>query len=139
MKMKRYFMNSSLLYTVLAMVFGVFYREFTKFNSFMAPTKLSFIHPHYFVLGMVFFLMLLILEKQFSFSTEKTKKILVAYHVGLNIAVAGFLARGIMQVWDIVPSKALDASLSGIAGIGHVLLGVSMILISLQIRKSVAE
>ena len=67
MKMKRYFMNSSLLYTVLAMVFGVFYREFTKFNSFMAPTKLSFIHPHYFVLGMVFFLLLFLFLAKFIF------------------------------------------------------------------------
>lgn len=38
--MKRY-MNASLLYALLAMVGGVFYREFTKFNGFTARTSLG--------------------------------------------------------------------------------------------------
>ena len=52
--MKRY-MNSALLYAVLAMVGGVFYREFTKFNGFTGKTALGVVHTHYFVLGMVFY------------------------------------------------------------------------------------
>ena len=38
--MKRY-MNLALLYAVLAMARGVFYREFTKFNGFTARTALG--------------------------------------------------------------------------------------------------
>ena len=38
--MKRY-MNMALLYAVLAMVGGVFYREFTKINGFTAKTTLA--------------------------------------------------------------------------------------------------
>ena len=41
------------------MVGGVFYREFTKFNGFTARTALGVVHTHYFLLGMVFFLLLL--------------------------------------------------------------------------------
>ena len=41
--MKRY-MNMALLYAVLAMVGGVFYREFTKFNGFTAKTTLGVVH-----------------------------------------------------------------------------------------------
>ena len=37
--MKRY-MNAALLYAVLAMAGGVFYREFTKFTGFTAKTTL---------------------------------------------------------------------------------------------------
>ena len=48
--MKRY-MNTALLYAVLAMVGGVFYREFTKFNGFTAKTALGVVHTHYFLLG----------------------------------------------------------------------------------------
>ncbi len=36
-------------------------------------------------------------------------------------------------------SRALDASISGIAGIGHMTLGVSMVLLLLQLRKQVAK
>ena len=60
--MKRY-MNAALLYAVLAMAGGVFYREFTKFTGFTAKTTLSVIHTHYFMLGMAVFLLLLLLEK----------------------------------------------------------------------------
>ena len=58
--MKRY-VNAAFLYAVLAMAGGVFYREFTKFNCFSAKTTLGVVHTHYFLLGMVFFLLLLLL------------------------------------------------------------------------------
>lgn len=60
--MKRY-MNMALVYAILAMVGGVFYREFTKFNGFTGRTTLGVVHTHYFLLGMVFFLLLLLLER----------------------------------------------------------------------------
>ena len=52
--MKRY-ANASLLYALIAMAGGVFYREFTKFSGFTGKTALSVVHTHYFLLGMVFF------------------------------------------------------------------------------------
>lgn len=91
--MKRY-MNTALIYAVLAMVGGVFYREFTKFNGFTAKTTLGVVHTHYFMLGMVFFLLLLLLEKNFSFTGRKTGRILAAYHVGLNLTAVMFVVRG---------------------------------------------
>ena len=44
--MKRY-MNLTLLYAVLAMVGGVFYREFTKFNGFTDKTTLGVVPVSY--------------------------------------------------------------------------------------------
>lgn len=137
--MKRY-MNSAILYAVLAIVFGVFYREFTKFNGFTGKTNLSVMHTHYFLLGMFFFLALVLLEKNFHFSDQKnTGKMLVVYHIGLNITALSFLMRGLTQVWGTALSKGMDASISGIAGIGHILTGVSMLLILLKVRKQVSD
>lgn len=137
--MKRY-MNSAILYAVLAIVFGVFYREFTKFNGFTGKTNLSVMHTHYFLLGMFFFLALVLLEKNFHFSDQKnTGKMLVVYHIGLNITALAFLMRGLTQVWGTALSKGMDASISGIAGIGHILTGVSMLLILLKVRKQVSD
>lgn len=127
--------NLSLTYGVIAMAFGVFYREFTKFSSFTGRTSLSFLHTHYFMLGMFFFLLLMLAEKAFSFSTPKTRRVLAAYQAGLNITGLGFLLRGLTQVWGTDLSRALDASISGVAGIGHILTGVSLVLLLLQIRK----
>ena len=95
--MKRY-MNMALLYAVLAMIGGVFYREFTKFNGFTGKTALGVVHTHYFLLGTVFFLLLLLLEKSFSFTGTMTGRILVIYHIGLNLTSVMFVIRGVFQV-----------------------------------------
>lgn len=135
--MKRY-MNMALLYAVLAMVGGVFYREFTKINGFTAKTTLAVVHTHYFLLGMVFFLLLVLLEKSFSFTGPKAGRVLAVYHIGLNLTVVMFVVRGIVQVLGTALSAGMDAAISGIAGIGHILLWISMVLLLMQIRRSVA-
>lgn len=134
--MKRY-MNLALLYAVLAMVGGVFYREFTKFNSFTGKTALGVVHTHYFLMGMVFFLLLLLLEKNFSFTTAKTGRVLVSYQIGLNLTAVMFVVRGVTQVLGTALSAGMSAAISGIAGIGHILLGVSLVLLLVQIKRSV--
>ena len=136
--MKRY-ANTALLYAILAMVGGVFYREFTKFNSFSAKTTLSVVHTHYFLMGMVFFLLLLMLEKAFSFTGAKTGRVLALYHVGLNLTAVLLVVRGVFQVLGTSLSAGMNAAISGIAGIGHILLGVSLILMLLQIKHSVTK
>lgn len=128
-------MNSALFYAILAMAGGVFYREFTKFNSFTGKTTLSVVHTHYFLLGMVFFLLLLLLEKGFSFTSEKTVRILVAYHIGLNLTAVMFVVRGVAQVLIPALSFGMSAAISGFAGIGHILSGVSMVLLLVQIKR----
>lgn len=135
--MKRY-MNLSLVYAVLAMVGGVFYREFTKFNGFTGKTTLGVVHPHYFLLGMVFFLLLLLLEKNFGFTGPKTGRVLAAYQVGLNLTTVMFVVRGVTQVLGTSLSSGMTAAISGMAGIGHIILGVSLVMLLVQIRRSVA-
>lgn len=135
--MKRY-INFSLLYAVLAMAGGVFYREFTKFNGFSGKTSLSVVHTHYFLLGMVFFLLMLLLEKNFSFTDTKTGRILAVYHTGLNLTAVMLVIRGVTQVLGITLSSGAGAAISGIAGIGHILLGVSLVLVLVQIRRNVS-
>ena len=134
--MKKY-ANSALFYAIAAMVFGVFYREFTKFMGFTGETALSVMHTHYFMLGMVMFLLMLLLEKQFAFTNGKTGKVLLVYHAGLNLTGVMFLIRGVTQVMGTPLSSGMNAAISGMAGIGHILLGVSMVLLLVQIKKSV--
>lgn len=134
--MKKY-ANSALIYAIAAMVFGVFYREFTKFMGFTGETALSVMHTHYFMLGMVMFLLMLLLDKQFAFTNGKTGRVLLVYHAGLNLTGVMFLIRGVAQVLGTPLSSGVNAAISGMAGIGHILLGVSMVLLLVQIKKSV--
>lgn len=134
---KRY-ANYALAYALAAMAGGVFYREFTKFQQFTGKTTLSVVHTHYFLLGMFFFLLLMLAEKSLSFSSSRAAKAVVTYQAGLNITALGLLARGLTQVWGTALSRGMDASLSGVSGIGHILMGVSLVLILLDIRKKAA-
>ena len=68
--MEKRYANLALVYAVTAMIFGVFYREFTKFEQFTGRTNLSVMHTHYFLLGMFFFLILMLIEKNFAFSDK---------------------------------------------------------------------
>lgn len=44
------------------------------------------------------------------------------------------VVRGMVQVLVPALSAGMNAAISGIAGIGHILLGVSMVLLLLQIK-----
>lgn len=134
--MKKY-INISLVYAVAAMAGGVFYREFTKFNQFTGVTALGKVHTHLFLLGMVVFLLValfadrLALEKQKSFSTFMT-----VYNIGVPLTSVMLLVRGITQVLGLSLSKGASAAISGIAGIGHILTGVGIVLLLLALRKA---
>lgn len=135
--MKKY-VNTALLYAALAMAGGVFYREFTKFNGFTAKTSLSLVHTHYFMLGMALFMLLLLLEKNFSFTGPKTGRVLAVYHTGLNLTAVMLLVRGVPQVLGANLPSGMDAAISGIAGIGHILLGSGLVLLLVQIKRSIS-
>ena len=95
------------------------------------------VHTHYFLLGMVFFLLLLVLEKNFSFTGAATGRVLAVYHVGLNLTAVMLAVRGVIQVLGNTLSSGVNAAISGMAGIGHILLGVSLVLLLLQVKRSV--
>ena len=108
--MEKRYADAAIFYAAAAMVFGVFYREFTKFNGFTGKNNLSVMHTHYFLLGMFFFLILMLLEKNFRFSGgEKIGIILTVYHIGLNVTALGFLFRGLTQVWGTELSRPVNA------------------------------
>lgn len=136
--MKKY-ANSALVYAVLAMVGGVFFREFTKFNAFDGATTLAFVHTHYFALGMIMFLLLLVLEKTLRITDRSVGRAVAAYHVGLSATALMLVVRGVPQVLGIELARGMDAAISGIAGLGHIVLGVSIVLILLGVKRAVAR
>lgn len=137
--MTKHFSNAALAYALLAMAGGVFYREFTKLSGFSGRTALGTVHTHYLVLGTVLFLLLLLLQKDFSFATARTGRVLAVYHAGLNLTAVMLAVRGVVQVRGIPLSAAAGGALSGMAGLGHILLGVSLVLVLLQVRRAAAR
>lgn len=140
MSKSKSYLTTAITYALLALLGGVFFREFTKAVGYTGLTTLSVVHTHFFMMGMVFFILLALLENAFGFSNAKhVQAWIVAYQVGLNITVAGLLARGIAQATQTVLSNGLDASLSGVSGIGHATLGISLVMILRTVRKAASK
>lgn len=115
--------RTSMIYMIIGLIFGVYYREFTKFSDFTGETQLSVLHTHTLMLGMFFFLVLLLLEKNFQLSQHKNfQKFFLLYNLGLAVTLLMFLVHGTMTVLGY----ADHAAISGIAGLGHIIITVGL-------------
>lgn len=121
-------------YTTLGLLGGVFYREFTKHQGFHGHTQLSVLHTHLLALGTLLGLILLLLERSFTLSaTAQWKPMLVTYHAGLVVTTVMMTSKGILQVLD---SGVKDSpALAGIAGLGHILLTLSLVFLLMGLKK----
>lgn len=133
--------NTSMAYFIAAMVAGVFYREFTKFQGFTGKTTLGVMHTHLLVLGMFFFLTAaLFCGMERSLAQNKTfRKFYALYNISLPFLSLMLLVRGILQVNGTRLSSGINAMISGFAGISHILMMVSLILFFVSLRKAFAE
>mgnify|MGYP000880853203 CR=1 FL=1 len=119
----------SFFYSMLGLFLGAFYREFTKMNGFTGKTVLSGLHTHVLVLGAFFFLIVLLLEKSFEITKGKNfNKFFLTYNIGLLITVIMMAIRGCIEVLNLEISTMIDSSISGIAGLGHIIITIAYIL-----------
>ncbi|HHV96299.1 MAG TPA: DUF2871 domain-containing protein [Clostridiaceae bacterium] len=126
--MKR-FAKLSFLYGILGLFLGVFYREFTKINGYTEETVLSGLHTHVVVLGTFFFLIVLLLENSFELTRNKNfNKFFITYNIGLLLTVIMMAIRGCVEVLNLEISTMIDSSISGIAGLGHIIIAIAYIL-----------
>ncbi|WP_294468188.1 DUF2871 domain-containing protein [uncultured Anaerofustis sp.] len=137
--MKR-LLNTSFMYAVLAMIGGVFYREFTKYNDFTGVTMLRGVHGHLFMLGMIMFLVILLLNEKFDIvSSNKFNMFYIIYNIGVLLTSVMLTVHGVIEVLNVNASKALLSSISGIAGIGHILAGIGIVLLFFMLKESINE
>ncbi len=137
--MKKY-INIAFLYAIVAMVGGVFYREFTKFNDFTGVTALGKVHTHFFLLGMVVFLLVALFSALGDLEKIKSFRLFARfYHPGLILMGIMLVVRGVAQVLGLELSSGLDAAISGVAGIGHILLGIGIVLLLNSLKTLAAQ
>lgn len=63
----------------------------------------------------------------------KINRAVLFCNIRLNLTAIMLIVRGIIQVLDL---NVIPALISGIASVGHIILGVSLILILLDIKKA---
>lgn len=133
--MKKY-VNVSFVYAILALICGVFYREFTKLNGFIGKTSLGVMHVHFFVLGTIVFLIIALYSMITNIEEQKEfKRFFTLYNISLPFMVIMFMVRGIIQVLNMEISTGMNAAVSGVAGISHILMMISIVFLFLALKK----
>lgn len=125
------------IYTALGLLGGLFYREFTHAREFVGATQLAVVHTHLLALGTIFMLMLLALEKLFDLGEQKSFRVFFwLYNIGLIITVGMQTTLGIMTVLDHGVKPEIPM-LSGISGLGHMLLTAALIALFTALGKRI--
>jgi hypothetical protein len=120
------------VYMILGVLSGLFYREFTKLNDFTGDSQLSVVHTHILALGMLFFLVVLALEKLFTLTAGKLfTAFFWVYNAGLALTIGMMILRGMMTVLGHEPGAALD----GISGLGHITITLGLIFFFINLGK----
>lgn len=133
-------LNYALAYAILAMCGGVFYREFTRFNGFEGTTALGKVHTHFFLLGMMMYLIIALFMRDNDFSGKRAFKVFRAvYNTGVPLTGIMLGVRGVFEVLGTELSKGASAAISGIAGIGHILTGMGIVMLILIFKNCAAK
>lgn len=121
-------------YVTLGLLGGLYYREFTKYNDFEGATQLSVVHTHFLALGMLFFLVVLALEKLFGLSANKSFRVFFAtYNAGLVLTATMMVIKGTLQV---LGSPSADSpAIAGISGLGHITITVGLIAFLIALKQ----
>lgn len=122
-------------YMLAGVASGLFYREFTKLNDFPEGqfTQLGLAHTHLLTLGFVILLIVLLLEKAFALSRSRLFAwFFWVYNAGVILTAAMLVWHGSLTVLGLEASKAI----AGIAGTGHILLTVGMVLLFLALGRA---
>lgn len=130
-------LNVALIYALAAMAGGVFYREFTKYRGFTGVTALGKVHTHLFLLGMIVFLLVALFAARYDLEKIKLFRVFLwVYNIGVVLMSAMLLVRGVPQVLGSTLSRAADAAISGLAGIGHMMTGIGLVLLLISLKKA---
>jgi cbb3-type cytochrome oxidase subunit 1 len=125
-------------YLLAGLGVGLFFREFTQANDFPDSefTQLAVVHTHLLTLGFIVLLLVLALERLFALSASK----LFGWFFWLYNA--GVILTAAMMVWHgtlTVLGRKEESMISGIAGLGHILLTIALILFMLALGGAISK
>lgn len=100
-------------------------------------TALGKVHTHLFLLGMMMFLLVALFSAQGYLEKQRAFRVFLRlYNVGVPLTAVMMAVRGVTQVLGMSLSAGASASISGLAGIGHILTGAGIILLLVSLRRA---
>ncbi|RFU38997.1 DUF2871 domain-containing protein [Actinomadura logoneensis] len=123
-------------YMIIGLVGGLYYREITKLNDFTGDSQLGLVHTHVLALGMLFFLVVLALEKLFTLTAGRLfNAFFWTYNAGLALTVAVMTVRGTQTVLG----QHTPGAATALAGVGHITLTVGLIFFFVNLGRCLTK
>lgn len=132
-------LKDAIVFLFMGLIGGVFYREFTVLYGWQNKTALSLVHVHLLGLGFLTFLVIYSIIKNNSYLLNKLSFPLKVYITGLILLVVSFMVRGIYTITSQDTILFKDVYLSKFAGLAHILLGLGIVLVFLNILNNKNE
>lgn len=129
-------LGATTVYIVLGLGAGLFYREFTKANGFPdgLSGQLAVAHTHILTLGALVSLIVLALEGAFRLSDGRLFRwFFWIYNLGVVVTTAALAWHGVLQVLG----ADVSATVPGIAGLGHIIIGAGFVLLLISLRGAI--
>lgn len=108
-------LKTTLIFSILALLFGAFYREYTKYLNFDGKTTLSILHTHTFLIAVFLPLIFTLITEHLKHSIKEMKNLIIIYYAGFFLTIGAMFARGITEVKAIALTSGIDHMISGIA------------------------
>ena len=70
-----------------------------------------------------------------AFGIQGFKRFYIVHNIALPFMAGMMVVRGILQVLNVNLTHAADAAISGIAGVSHILITISLILFFIMLKK----
>lgn len=130
-------LNLSLIYAIVGLLGGVFFREFSKMNGFTGKTVLANVHTHLLMLGMVVFLIVALFCAHFKKlpETKGFKVFLIVYNVGVAMTVVMMAVRGVTEVLGLELTRGANGAISGISGVSHIIVAAGIVRMILCLKR----
>ncbi|MFL4476255.1 DUF2871 family protein [Paeniglutamicibacter sp. MACA_103] len=131
-------MYTAFAFGITGVLSGLYYRELTKVNDFAdrSASQLPLVHTHLLVLGFVFLLIVLALERIFAISAAAPRAFAWFYWLWtIGVAVTGgmMLVKGTLVV---LGTDATSAAFAGVAGLGHMSLSGAVVVLFIALRAA---
>lgn len=125
-----------LVYTILGLLSGFYYRELTLAYDFTGETQLVVVHTHTLILGMFMHLILLPVTKVFNLSSYYLFNwFYIIFNLGVLTTIGMMFTKGTYQVIG----KTVPESFAGFAGIGHTILTAGFILLFFLLKCAIIK
>ncbi|GAB78691.1 Protein of unknown function [Austwickia chelonae] len=115
---------------------GLYYRSLTQATGFTRgmETQLAPTHTHALVLGCLWMLVVMALVRVFDLEElPQLPRFFWTWQIGLTITLGAMFVKGTLQV--LQSPAAGHKALAGVAGIGHVIMTIAVVLLFVVLNK----